>query len=67
MIHISCSVICDIGRADEDAGSVCPLQKDADRAVVVAVTSHSVFEPGADEDEVYGEGVAFPLLQVVRD
>nr|XP_033490485.1 cytosolic 5'-nucleotidase 1A-like [Epinephelus lanceolatus] len=39
-------------------------QKDADRAVVVAVTSRAVFESGADDgDDVYGAGVAFPLLQ----
>ncbi|XP_042266775.1 cytosolic 5'-nucleotidase 1A isoform X1 [Thunnus maccoyii] len=38
-------------------------QKDADRAVVVAVTSRAAF--GADDgDEVYGVGVAFTLLQV---
>ncbi|XP_049928110.1 cytosolic 5'-nucleotidase 1A-like [Epinephelus moara] len=38
-------------------------QKDADRAVVVAVTSRAVFESGAhDGDDVYGAGVAFPLL-----
>lgn len=43
-----------------------PLQKDADDAVVVALTSNSVFESGADEDEVYGAGIAFPLLQVVH-
>lgn len=42
-----------------------PLQKDADHAVVVAITSHAAFESGADDgDEVYREGVAFPLLQV---
>ena len=49
---------------DEDAGSVSCLQKDADRAVVVAVTSRAVFESGAEGDEVYKEGTAFPLLQV---
>lgn len=44
-----------------------PLQKDADRALIVAVTSRSVFESGADDDgdeEVYKVGTAFPLLQV---
>ncbi|XP_041794145.1 cytosolic 5'-nucleotidase 1A [Chelmon rostratus] len=42
-------------------------QKDADRAVVVAVTSRAVFEPGPDDgDDVYGEGVAFPLLQALQ-
>ncbi|KAG7215435.1 hypothetical protein INR49_022505 [Caranx melampygus] len=41
-------------------------QKDADRAVVVAVTSRSVFEVGAEGDEVYEEGVAFPLLQALQ-
>lgn len=41
-----------------------PLQKDADHALVIAVTSNAAFEPGADEDEVYGVGIAFPLLQV---
>lgn len=41
------------------------LQKDADRAVVVAVTSRAVFESAADDGgDVYGVGVAFPLLQV---
>ncbi|GLD61647.1 cytosolic 5'-nucleotidase 1A-like protein [Lates japonicus] len=40
-------------------------QKDADRAVVVAVTSRAVFEPGAD-DEVYEVGTAFPLLQALQ-
>lgn len=41
------------------------LQKDADRAVVVAVTSHAVFESGPEDgDDVYGVGVASPLLQV---
>lgn len=42
-------------------------QKDADHAVVVAVTSHAVFEPGADDgDDVYGVGAAFPLLQALQ-
>ncbi|XP_029378883.1 cytosolic 5'-nucleotidase 1B [Echeneis naucrates] len=41
-------------------------QKDADRAVVVAVTSRAVFECGADDDEVYKVGRAFPLLQALR-
>lgn len=42
-------------------------QKDADRAVVVAVTSRAVFESGADDgDDVYGAGVAFPLLQALQ-
>lgn len=42
-------------------------QKDADRAVVVAVTSRAVFESGGDDgDDVYGEGVAFPLLQALQ-
>lgn len=41
------------------------LQKDVDRAVVLAVTSHAVFESGSDDgDDVYRVGVAFPLLQV---
>lgn len=41
------------------------LQKDADHAVVVAVTSHTVFESGPEGgDDVYGVGVASPLLQV---
>lgn len=40
-----------------------PLQKDADHAVVVAITSSAAF--GADNsDDLYSEGVAFPLLQV---
>ncbi|XP_076589509.1 cytosolic 5'-nucleotidase 1B [Chaetodon auriga] len=42
-------------------------QKDADRAVVVAVTSRAVFESGGDDgDDVSGEGVAFPLLQALQ-
>lgn len=42
-------------------------QKDADRAVVVAVTSRAVFESGAgDDDEVYERAVAFPLLQALQ-
>ncbi|KAM6925789.1 cytosolic 5'-nucleotidase 1A [Lycodopsis pacificus] len=40
-------------------------QKDADRAVVVAVTTRAVFESG-DGDSVYGMGVAFPLLQALQ-
>lgn len=44
---------------------VTPPQKDADRALVVAVTCHAVFESSADDgDNVFGMGVAFPLLQV---
>ncbi|XP_069018609.1 cytosolic 5'-nucleotidase 1B isoform X1 [Embiotoca jacksoni] len=42
-------------------------QKDADRAVVVAVTSRAVFESGAeDSDGVHGAGIAFPLLQAFQ-
>lgn len=42
-------------------------QKDADRAVVVAVTSRAVFESGDDDgDDVYGVGVASPLLQAFQ-
>ncbi|TKS73825.1 Cytosolic 5'-nucleotidase 1A [Collichthys lucidus] len=42
-------------------------QKDADHAVVVAITSHAAFESGADDgDEVYRVGVAFPLLQALQ-
>lgn len=44
-------------------------QKDADRALIVAVTSRSVFESGADDDgdeEVYKVGTAFPLLQALQ-
>lgn len=42
-------------------------QKDADRAVVVAVSSRAVFECGADDGEdVYGIGVASPLLQALQ-
>lgn len=42
---------------------LCLLQKDADRAAVVAVTSRAVFE--LDEgDDVCRLGVAHPLLQV---
>ena len=50
---------------NEDSCCASPLQKDAERAVVVAVTSRAVFEAGADDgDDGYGKGVAFPLLQV---
>lgn len=41
-------------------------QKDADGAVVVAVTTRAVFASEADGDDVYGMGVAFPLLQVLQ-
>ncbi|KAK1887906.1 Cytosolic 5'-nucleotidase 1A [Dissostichus eleginoides] len=42
-------------------------QKEADRAVVVAVTSRAVFDCGVDDgDEVCEVGVAFPLLQVLQ-
>ncbi|XP_042352369.1 cytosolic 5'-nucleotidase 1A [Plectropomus leopardus] len=42
-------------------------QKDADCAVVVAVTARAVFESGVDDDDdVYGAGVAFPLLQALQ-
>ncbi|XP_054475989.1 cytosolic 5'-nucleotidase 1A [Anoplopoma fimbria] len=43
-------------------------QKDADRALVVAVTSGAVFDPGAGDGGVgvYGMGVAFPLLQALQ-
>ncbi|XP_010774425.1 cytosolic 5'-nucleotidase 1A-like [Notothenia coriiceps] len=42
-------------------------QKEADRAVVVAVTSRAVFDCGADDgDEVCEVGVAFPLLQALQ-
>lgn len=41
--------------------------KDADRAVVVAVASHAVFELGTeDSDGIYKPGVAFPLLQALQ-
>ncbi|XP_070763915.1 cytosolic 5'-nucleotidase 1A [Enoplosus armatus] len=40
-------------------------QKDTDRAVVVAVSSRAVFESGAGDD-VFGVGVAFPLLQALQ-
>ncbi|XP_026168285.1 cytosolic 5'-nucleotidase 1A [Mastacembelus armatus] len=40
-------------------------QKDADRAVVIAVTSRAAFGSGGD-DEVFGEGTAFPLLQALK-
>ncbi|XP_026222135.1 cytosolic 5'-nucleotidase 1A-like isoform X1 [Anabas testudineus] len=42
------------------------MQKDAERAVVIAVTSHAVFEFGADGDEAYEVGVAFPLMQALK-
>ncbi|KAI4800750.1 hypothetical protein KUCAC02_007125 [Chaenocephalus aceratus] len=42
-------------------------QKEADRAVVVAVTSRRCFDCGADDgDEVCEVGVAFPLLQALQ-
>lgn len=42
-------------------------QKDSDHAVVVAVTSRAVFEPGVGGgDSVCAEGVAFPLLQALQ-
>ncbi|XP_068459691.1 cytosolic 5'-nucleotidase 1A [Clinocottus analis] len=44
-------------------------QKDADHAVVVAVTTRAVFESGAEDgdgEDVYGMGVAFPLLQALQ-
>lgn len=40
-------------------------QKDADHALVVAVTCSAVFGAEGD-DEVFGEGTAFPLLQALR-
>lgn len=42
---------------------LCLLQKDADRAAVVAVTSRAVFELD-ESDDVCRLGVAHPLLQV---
>ncbi|KAI3370971.1 hypothetical protein L3Q82_023622 [Scortum barcoo] len=51
----------------EEKCSLSPLQKDAEHAVVVAVSSRAVFEREADEgDEVYGSSVAFPLLQALQ-
>ncbi|XP_029951506.1 cytosolic 5'-nucleotidase 1B [Salarias fasciatus] len=42
-------------------------QKDAGQALVVALASHAVFEPAAeDRDGVYRPGVAFPLLQALQ-
>ncbi|XP_072242588.1 cytosolic 5'-nucleotidase 1B [Leuresthes tenuis] len=42
-------------------------QKDANRAVVVAVTSRAVFNSRAEDDDgVYGESVAFPLLRSMQ-
>lgn len=40
-------------------------QKDAERAVVVAITSGALFGP-EDREGVYGAGVAFPLLQALQ-
>lgn len=52
-------------KKDKGKHSVSPLQKEADCPVVVAVTSHAVFESGAeDPDGLYVGGIAFPLLQV---
>ncbi|XP_040893702.1 cytosolic 5'-nucleotidase 1B isoform X2 [Toxotes jaculatrix] len=42
------------------------VKQDADRAMVVAVMSRAVFEPGADDDEMYKVGPAFPLLQALQ-
>ncbi|XP_041851884.1 cytosolic 5'-nucleotidase 1A [Melanotaenia boesemani] len=44
-------------------------QKDADHAVVLAVTSHAVFESGpkGGDDGFYGRSVAFPLLQALQE
>lgn len=45
--------------------TVSPLQKNADHAVVVAVSFRAVFESGSDDvGDVYAVGVAFPLMQV---
>ncbi|XP_028286849.1 cytosolic 5'-nucleotidase 1A isoform X1 [Parambassis ranga] len=42
-------------------------QKDADRAVVVAVTAGAAFDTGVEDDNgVYRAGVAFPLLQALQ-
>lgn len=42
-------------------------QKDADSALVVAVTCCAVFESGAENrDGLYGVGIAFPLLQALQ-
>lgn len=41
-------------------------QKDAARALVVALATRAVFASEADGDDVYGMGVAFPLLQVLQ-
>lgn len=60
--HVQTSVE---GQMEIQVVCVSSLQKDADRAVVVAVTSHAVFESGPEGgDDVYGVGVASPLLQV---
>ncbi|XP_028304616.1 cytosolic 5'-nucleotidase 1A [Gouania willdenowi] len=40
-------------------------QKNAEHTVVVAITSHSVFE-SRDGDDVFGAGLAFPLLQALQ-
>lgn len=43
------------------------IQGDAERALVVAVACHAVFEPGAeDSGGVFRPGVAFPLLQALQ-
>ncbi|XP_056138009.1 cytosolic 5'-nucleotidase 1A [Lampris incognitus] len=44
-------------------------QRDADRSVVVAVSSHAIFESvTVDEptEDVYGEGVCFPFMQALQ-
>ncbi|KAM8860771.1 cytosolic 5'-nucleotidase 1B isoform 1-T1 [Synchiropus picturatus] len=40
-------------------------QKDREKALVVAITSSAAFETGQNDD-VYKEGVAFPLLQAMQ-
>ncbi|XP_054632504.1 cytosolic 5'-nucleotidase 1A [Dunckerocampus dactyliophorus] len=41
-------------------------QKDADQALVVAISSSAVFEASDDGDGVHGVGVAFSLLQALQ-
>ncbi|XP_061780640.1 cytosolic 5'-nucleotidase 1A [Nerophis lumbriciformis] len=41
-------------------------QKDADQALVVAISSSAVFEAADEGDEVHGVGVAFLLLQALQ-
>lgn len=56
---------CLTNKSDKVSCFVSSLQKDPDRAVVVAITSREVFEEGADEDHLsLREDMTTSLLQV---